>query len=143
MRIVPVDQQAAGGGRADQAAPPVPMVPMAAGVTTRTTGLPGLGYREPAGTLIGLPGASCEVVSGTRAAWRPDRPDRAGFPVSRPGRRGAGWWWITMIRDQKGRAHAGGEPGIEAAGVNHRSSVYSPAAFPADTVAVDTVPSAT
>ena len=90
MRIVPVDEPAAGGSRLDQAAPPVPMVPMAAGVTTRTTGLPGRGYLEPAGTLIGLPGASCEAACGTQAAWRPDRPDRAGFPVSRPGRRGAG-----------------------------------------------------
>jgi len=53
------------------------------------------------------------AVLAPEASRHPDRPDRAGFLVSRPGGRGAG---------------------IEAAGVRHRTVTYRPAAVLADTL---------
>ena len=108
-------------------------MPMAAGVTTRTTGLPGRGYQESARTLIGRPGASWACHSWHPAAWR------TGWPA----------WRHRRAAADPGHYRRGGASGfkkLESAslpGVCHRTVTYSPATLPADTVAVDTVPSAT
>jgi hypothetical protein len=61
------DELAADDRLDDQAAPSMPNVPMAAGVTTVTTGLRP-GYQESADDLIGLPGASSACHSRQPAA---------------------------------------------------------------------------